>query len=379
MIDEEISNLTAIDAFIRQKQPFAVYRIPGEKAPRLLTQAEGTVRLIYDLKDLNGQRGFVIAPFRVSEMCPVVLIQSDQWGQPLSVADDAEGTDDAEEEQETTLRMQEKETFLSTCTDEYATCFHTFINALRDNTFDKLVLSRELTISQLPGFSPSSVFRAACKRYIHSYIYLCYTPQTGIWLGSTPEIILSGEKDEWNTVALAGTQPLQAGKLPQVWDEKNRKEQDYVASYIRRQLLSLDIHSTENGPYPAYAGALSHLKTDFHFSLNDNRNLGELLKVLHPTPAVCGLPKEEAYRFILENEGYDRRYYSGFIGWIDPDGRTDLYVNLRCMHIEDEQLTLYAGGGLLASSELNDEWLETEKKLQTMKRLIVPFPSLINH
>ena len=80
MTDEEISNLTTIDAFIQRKQPFAVYRIPGEKVPRLLTQAEGAVRLIYDLKELNGQRGFVIAPFQVSETCPVVLIQPDQWG-----------------------------------------------------------------------------------------------------------------------------------------------------------------------------------------------------------------------------------------------------------------------------------------------------------
>ena len=147
----------------------------------------------------------------------------------------------------------------------------------------------------------------------------------------------------------------------------------------KSRLLSLGIHSTESGPYPAYAGTLSHLKTDFHFSLRDNNGLGDLLKVLHPTPAVCGLPKEEAYRFILENEGYDRRYYSGFIGWLDPNGRTDLYVNLRCMHIEDERLTLYAGGGLLASSELNDEWLETEKKLQTMKRLITSTSIIANH
>ncbi len=347
MTDEEISNLTTIDAFIQRKQPFAVYRIPGEKVPRLLTQAEGAVCLIYDLKELNGQRGFVIAPFQVSETCPVVLIQPDQWGQPLPI------DNDTAEEREVALRMQGQESFLTSSTEEYASCFHTFINA---------------------GFSPLSIFRAACRRYIHSYIYLCYTPQTGIWLGSTPEIILSGEKDEWNTVALAGTQPLQDGKLPQIWDEKNRKEQAYVASYIRRQLLSLGIHSTENGPYPAYAGALSHLKTDFQFSLKDNKGLGDLLKVLHPTPAVCGLPKEEAYRFILQNEGYDRRYYSGFIGWLDPEGRTDIYVNLRCMYIEDEQLTLYAGGGLLASSELNDEWLETEKKLQTIKRLIATPP-----
>lgn len=401
MIDEEIRNLTTIDALIQQKQPFAVYRLPGEKVPRLLTQAEGAVRLLYNLKDLNEQRGFVIAPFRVSEESPIVLIQSERQGRPLSLEIDGSeiGEDMAKRMQkedlakqqqgeDMTLRMQRddlseqlfgKESFLTTSSEEYAACFHSFISALRDGTFDKLVLSRSLTIGKSPDFSPSAVFRAACRHYVHSYIYLCYTPQTGIWLGSTPEIILSGEKDEWNTVALAGTQPLQDGKLPQMWDEKNRKEQDYVASYIRRQLLSLGIHADENGPYPAYAGALSHLKTEFRFSLKDNESLGTLLKLLHPTPAVCGLPKEEAYQFILENEGYDRRYYSGFIGWLDPDGRTDLYVNLRCMHIDHEMLTLYAGGGLLASSELNDEWLETEKKLQTMKRIITsPSPIIYN-
>ena len=65
MIDEK-SNLTTIDAFIERKQPFAVYRIPGEDTPRLLTQASGSVRLLYGLKDLDGARGFVIAPFRAS-------------------------------------------------------------------------------------------------------------------------------------------------------------------------------------------------------------------------------------------------------------------------------------------------------------------------
>ena len=102
MIDEEISNLTVIDALIRKKRPFVVYRIPGEKLPRLLTQAE-EIRLIYDLQELNGQKGFVIAPFRVSEMCPVVLIQSDGWGQSLSL------DDDTEEEYEASLQIQEQE------------------------------------------------------------------------------------------------------------------------------------------------------------------------------------------------------------------------------------------------------------------------------
>lgn len=364
MTDEEIRNLTTIDAFIQRKQPFALYRIPGEKDPCFLTQTEADIRLIYNVKDLDGRRGFVIAPFHVDEACPIVLIQTDRPGQPLPVGDGMDGS----------LPLSEEEAFSVPSSKEYAACFHTFIEALSNGTFDKLVLSRCLAVGRTPGFSPLAAFRAACRRYVHSYIYLCYTPQTGMWLGSTPEILLSGEKEEWSTVALAGTQPLQDGRLPQVWDDKNRKEQDYVTSYIRCQLLSLGIQATENGPYPAYAGALSHLKTDFRFSLKNSKALGELLSVLHPTPAVCGLPKEEAYRFIVENEGYDRSYYSGFIGWLDPDGRTDLYVNLRCMRIDKETLTFYAGGGLLASSELEDEWQETEKKLQTMRRLMPVLP-----
>lgn len=254
---------------------------------------------------------------------------------------------------------------------QYAYCFHLFSQALRQKRFDKLVLSRSISLARTASFSPAVAFYQACERYIYSYVYLCYTPQTGVWLGSTPEILLSGEQGKWHTVALAGTQSLQDGQLPQEWDDKNREEQGYVSSYIRSQLLSLGIHSTETGPYPAFAGALSHLKTDFHFPLSHSNDLGHLLHLLHPTPAVCGLPKEEAYRFILENENYDRRYYSGFIGWLCPEGKTDLYVNLRCMHIADKTLTLYAGGGLLASSELEDEWQETEKKLQTMLGLIL--------
>ena len=150
MIDEEISNLTVIDALIRKKRPFVVYRIPGEKLPRLLTQAE-EIRLIYDLQELNGQKGFVIAPFRVSEMCPVVLIQSDGWGQSLSL------DDDTEEEYEASLQIQEQEIFQTSYTKEYADCFQAFINALHDGTFDKLVLSRCITMDKGADFSLSFV------------------------------------------------------------------------------------------------------------------------------------------------------------------------------------------------------------------------------
>ena len=161
MTDEK-KNLTTIDALIQRKQPFAVYRVPGERFPRLLTEDTGAVRLIYDLKELNGQRGFVIAPFCVEKSCPIVLIQSDKTGQPLPVETDTD------EEEELNLQTYPKESFLTLCSEKYATCFHTFIEALRDATFDKLVLSRSLTIGKHPEFSPSAVFRAACPvSYTH--------------------------------------------------------------------------------------------------------------------------------------------------------------------------------------------------------------------
>lgn len=361
---EAIAPCEDIDEWIRREHSFAIFRIPGEETPRLLMQGRGAVRLIYDIEELNGQRGFVIAPFRVGVDCPVVLIQADDEAAPALSGKRREW--EASVTGKVGGGCEPSPSHSNKPSSAYSHCFDTFLSALRRKEFEKLVLTRSQTIGKPEAFSPSAAFYRACKRYVHSYVYLCYTPQTGAWLGSTPEIILSGEQGEWNTVALAGTQSLQNGELPLEWNAKNREEQGYVSSYIRRQLLAFGTHPVEKGPYPAYAGALSHLKTDFRFSLPDDKHLGTLLTLLHPTPAVCGLPKDEAYRFIQENEGYDRRYYSGFIGWLDPDGRTDLYVNLRCMHMAADALTLYAGGGLLASSELEDEWQETEKKLQTM-------------
>ena len=366
MTSEETNNCEIIDELIRQGRSFAMYRNPGEEEPHFLMQTYGEVRLVREMEELNGQTGFVIAPFRVTPQCPIILIQPDCQEIPSCAGSPRRSVQPVCTEVCSLSAQNERPVRAK---EAYAACFDIFIRALRAHTFDKLVLSRKVTVKKEPGFSPASAFYKACRRYIYSYVYLCYTPQTGVWMGSTPEIIISGEKGEWNTVALAGTQSLQNGELPQHWDEKNREEQEYVAAYIRNQLRSLGISPVEKGPYPAFAGALSHLKTDFRFSLNDSRKLGDLLKLLHPTPAVCGLPKEEAYRFILDNEGYDRSYYSGFIGWLKPEGKTDLYVNLRCMNVKEDTLTLYAGGGLLASSELDDEFQETEKKMQTMKNL----------
>lgn len=96
-------------------------------------------------------------------------------------------------------------------------------------------------------------------------IYLCHTPVSGTWVGSTPEILLSGHGKEWHTVALAGTMPMQNEVMPMDWDKKNQDEQGYVADYIRRIIKKFGNKMNEKGPYTARAGQLVHLKTDFYF------------------------------------------------------------------------------------------------------------------
>jgi len=126
----------------------------------------------------------------------------------------------------------------------------------------------------------------------------------------------------------------------------------------------------EKGPYTCRAGNLVHLRSDFTFTLKEQERLGNFLHRLHPTPAVCGLPKEDVRRFILQNECTARRYYSGFTGILNPESETHLYVSLRCMEIKDHVCVLHAGGGLLRDSIEEKEWEETEAKMETMKELL---------
>lgn len=362
MIREE--NEFVIDRLIQQGRSFALWRIPGEETIHFRMQTIGSPDLIYDLSALNGRSGFVIAPFHISKKHPAVLLQPDCFELSEEVVEypamDMEIGPHEETPPSDSLKSWEA----------YCGAFQSFISFLHEEKAEKLVLSRSFTWKTAGRLSPGKAFFRACRHYVYSYVYLCHTPQTGTWIGGTPEILLSGEGKQWQTIALAGTQHLSNGRLPRPWDEKNMREQQLVATYIREQLEKKGIHPEEQGPYSAVAVELAHLRSDFRFELPDTQHLGDLLDLLHPTPAVCGFPKEIAHRFILEREGYDRSYYSGFVGWLSPVGRTDLYVNLRCATMQNHCYTLFAGGGLLPSSRLQEEWQETNDKMQTMKKII---------
>ncbi|MBO7046479.1 MAG: isochorismate synthase, partial [Prevotella sp.] len=257
----------------------------------------------------------------------------------------------------------------------YAIDFANYHAQLESGLFRKIVLARCVDEASEEPIDPMELFHRACALYPRMFISLVSTSKSGVWLTATPEILLEGKDSDWRTIALAGTMKLAGEQLigegeTVCWPTKDIQEQRIVTTYIAECLEQFTGDFREEGPRTVRAANLVHLRSDFTFSLPDCQHLGDLLHTLHPTPAVCGLPKRETFNFIIQNEHTPRRYYSGFMGMLDPEDETHLYVSLRCMNIEGSHYHLYAGGGLLKDSTEEQEWQETEAKLETMRRCI---------
>ena len=340
-------------------EAFAIYRLPNASHCTLVGQ-DMMSSTISSLRALNGERGFVIAPFTVSEEKPALLIRPDVVMRC--------SPDDVETIQDLSCHLDSRNIPLQPASrEDYHDVFCRFHRTFSAISFQKLVLARNVDIVH-QGTNPMALFSKACKLYPDAFVTLFSAAQCGTWLIATPEVLLARDNDRWRTMALAGTMPY-SENAPQ-WSEKNVNEQTYVSHYINECIEKFSDDIVKSQSYTVRAGNLVHLRTDFSFTLANEAKVGEVLDVMHPTPAVCGLPKREAQHFIVENETCDRDYYSGFSGPLEMDGDTAMFVSLRCMRILDDRYRLYAGGGILPQSNEEQEWRETEAKMQAMLSLI---------
>mgnify|MGYP002623594766 CR=1 FL=1 len=411
---------------------FALYRLPYERQVVLVAQTKGTPVELRSVRQLDGHDGFVVAPFAISDDCPLVVIRPDVMetfadaaalsGQRFQALQPASYSGQRFQALQP-LSATQQDGAMRHC---YAADFHCFHAQILSERFSKIVLSRCASIPlQHPEASPAvpamqrlevlpsvgiAAFQRACALYPRLFVALVSTPRSGMWLTATPEVLLeSTPEGRWHTMALAGTMRLDDADYHRqgggskaddysgiAWTAKNIEEQRLVASYIAGCLHRFSDDVIETGPRTVRAANLVHLRSDFHFTLRESSrwdagislgsevpqkqsgsalpentaSMGRLLAALHPTPAVCGLPKDEAFRFILDNEHTPRRYYSGFMGPLFGSMQTRLFVSLRCMNITPTHYHLYAGGGLLKSSTEELEWQETEAKMETMRQCV---------
>lgn len=249
--------------------------------------------------------------------------------------------------------------------------------AIANGVFQKVVLSRTKEVLLPQYFNIANIFAALNEDYPQAFISWVSLAGADSWMGASPEILISIDKNQiFKTVSLAGTQPYwpQIPVSRAVWTQKEIEEQALVCRYIVNCFKRIRLREyDEVGPKTIVAGNLMHLRTDFIVDMQETHfpQLGTvMLELLHPTSAVCGMPKDPALHFIKTYEKHDRDFYSGFLGPVNIADETHLFVNLRCMQIQPNKAILFAGAGITADSNPEREWAETELKCQTLLRVL---------
>ncbi|WP_396140749.1 isochorismate synthase [Flavobacterium sp.] len=315
---------------------------------------------LYFLENFE-EKGFVFAPFDTEEVPFIPLEHSDVYVDSVNSSD---------------YFLKKKTSTINSAisNDFFEDLVAKAVKAIKENKFSKVVLSRKEEIA-IPDFDVEITMNKMISLYPNAFKYCFFHPKIGTWLGATPEQFLKTNGNTLKTVALAGTQLATSSKTI-IWNDKEKIEQQLVTDFIVSSLEGLVKEITISSPYSVKAGNLWHIKTDVLAQLKSKKSIKKIILALHPTSAVCGLPKKESKEFILQNEGYNREYYSGFLGELNIDIvtfrtlQTDLFVNLRCMKIIKNKATLFVGCGITKDSNPVDEYMETVNKSMTMKNII---------
>ena len=379
--ENSIDTSALIHGLVTSGIPFVVYRLPRRNRFRLLVSYSSFQPLEkVDFEELPS--GFAFAPFNTA-LSPVLFLKTD-----FEREADFDSAQLDISDLKCHLELPEKqegfafEPLASDTLDaaEYQDKVRQVLNRIRSGEARKVVLSRRKALGRITESNYFGAFKTLNTSHSDAMVSMVYLPHCKqIWLGASPEVLVSQDsRGVFTTMSLAGTQSAfdREGKeirpVDALWTHKEIEEQAIVGRYIINCLKKIRVREfEEEGPKTVKAGNLLHLRTFYSI---DNRevnfpNLSSvMLNLLHPTPAICGMPRESAERVIGEIEGYDREFYSGYLGPVNVESESHLFVNLRTLKVEDGVAYVNAGGGITEDSQPDKEWVETEMKMGTVSR-----------
>lgn len=377
--------MTATDLFHRleaqyaMRLPFVAYKKPGEKNLNVIFQNDTRLHEASTFEE----SGFIFVSFGKGKKR--VLIP----GKPLQALFDFSDDSTADFREKTTdfkpglaILEEDKQKHIALVTKA--------MDEIKSSDLQKVVLSRKQIADNAKN--PLHLFKALANENLDAFTYIFFHPEIGMWLGATPETLLSVNGLRFKTMALAATQTVSENQEVS-WGSKEIDEQQLVVDDIVKNLEALHIKKlTVSDRETIRAGNVLHLRSVISGVMQTgNEQLKHIVTALHPTPAVCGLPRDSAATFIQDNEGYDREFYTGFLGELNLEKEnyrsqnrrntenlayksikksTDLYVNLRCMQYIEKEVYIYVGGGITRDSVPEKEWEETVAKAQTMLRVL---------
>jgi isochorismate synthase len=230
--------------------------------------------------------------------------------------------------------------------------------------FSKIVAARKQTwVTDVWDFNVVSDALVHLKKcYPQTFVFIVYTPEIGIWMGASPEQLLTVNESQANVMALAGT----LTRDQREWTAKEEEEQQVTHDFIGDVLAKFGLLATETIRRELQLQNVRHLLREWRFPF-DFSDTYRLVKALHPTPAVSGYPQRNSVQWLEANESFNRKLYAGWLGYLDKDRETvDFYVALRCGELFQNAVTGYAGCGINTGSDVEVEWTETEYKLSML-------------
>jgi isochorismate synthase len=244
------------------------------------------------------------------------------------------------------------------------------LERIRSGSLRKVVLARRMRAVLPRAVQVERLVESLAVRHPSCATFALAGADGGWFVGATPETLLRLEGSTVSVDALAGT--LATDQL--VAGDKELREHAFVVDAAKSALEPFAARlSFDPEPMLVRLRHVVHLRTNLEATLRDGVALTEVVRRLHPTPAVGGTPRAEALRFIREHEGFDRGWYAGAVGWVG-EGAAHLCVALRSALFRGEEALLYAGAGIVAGSSADLEWDETTRKARAMLEALEAAP-----
>ncbi len=345
-----------LKSYIDNKISFCAFRMPNENKVKLILVDKVKSINFSDLENLP-QNTFVMFPFDVRGLNSLAFLSKSV--EEISYSDNCS---DESFKLETIFDFFSDSEF-----DKYKGQFTNMLNSFESGLANKAILSKLLKVENFEVSLLPDVYSRLLIEYPSTFAFIVSSPETGMWMGASPELLFSKSDEIGKTFSLAGTR----SKDDDIdsWTAKEREEQGIVTNFIDKVLENNNIDNYKKEEIQLVKmGNISHLKTVYEFKLNSDFQWSKIVEDLHPTPAIGGDPKNISIDLINNVEPHNREYYCGFLGFIDKD--VNLYVNLRSMKIENNDLKIFVGGGLTKKSNLEDEWNELKLKSQILLSIL---------
>ena len=260
---------------------------------------------------------------------------------------------------------------------EWEMLFNKTLNHLKLHDYEKIVLARKSVLNFSTEINPFTLVEQL-KKNTPNCFHFCFSPQKEkAFLGASPERLYKRIRNDIKTEAIAGTRPRgmtqkEDNQLKEdlLHSPKDAKEHQFVVDFIHKSLNSICSELNKNKtPHTLKLNVGHHLITEFNGIINDTIEDYEIVTRLHPTPAVAGTPQKKALNYINKNEPFDRGLYASPIGYVGYD-ETEFIVAIRSGLIKNNQLSIYAGAGIVTDSRCEEEWNEIENKIGNFLKVL---------